>query len=161
MKEIIKLSTIRLAAETLVTLVFIALVYHIISAHNNCRTHKQITKMIESNIGGNYFNVDSVKELIVKEGNLSAYNLWAYNVFIHVKRCDHMDLLPYSIYMANKYHYADIYYDVYRCLDSFQTFSEFDSLDSETKELAIMYLKKSSERRYGVAKLQLQRLKIE
>ena len=42
-----------------------------------------------------------------------------------------------------------------------KTFSEFDSLDSETKELAIMYLKKSSERKYGVAKLQLQRLKIE
>ena len=66
-----------------------------------------------------------------------------------------------AIKTENKYHYAELYYDVYRCLDSFQTFSEFDSLDSETKELAIMYLKKSSERKYGVAKLQLQRLKIE
>ena len=105
-------------------------------------------------------NLDSLKTLVVEYGDLEAYSDLETGL-IHQSPTFVFDILPYSLYMANKYHYADIYYDVYRCLDFFQTFSEFDSLDSETKELAIMYLKKSSERKYGVAKLQLQRLKIE
>ena len=146
------------AIVVLAIIIGLCFCFHI---HNENKRKKQVYEKIENNITEVYFNEDSLKELIVSEGNLSAYLMLRSKANVHQKRCDFMDLLPYSIYMANKYHYADIYYDVYRCLDFFQTFSEFDSLDSETKELAIMYLKKSSERRYGVAKLQLQRLKIE
>ena len=146
------------AIVVLAIIIGLCFCFHI---HNENKRKKQVYEKIENNITEVYFNEDSLKELIVSEGNLSAYLMLRSKANVHQKRCDFMDLLPYSIYMANKYHYAELYDDVYRCLDSFQTFSEFDSLDSETKELAIMYLKKSSERKYGVAKLQLQRLKIE
>ena len=102
-----KQQKMRDALDAIVVLAIIIGLCFCFHIHNENKRKKQVYEKIENNITEVYFNEDSLKELIVSEGNLSAYLMLRSKANVHQKRCDFMDLLPYSIYMANKYHYAE------------------------------------------------------
>ena len=58
------------------------------------------------------------------------------------------EILPYSLLMANKYNYPQAYYDVYESLVLMQSVGQntIDSLDVKTLDMALEYLKLSSDK---------------
>lgn len=102
-------------------------------------------------------NLDSLKTLVVEYGDLEAYSDLETGL-IHQSPTFVFDILPYSLYMANKYHYIDAYYRVYLCLRNFHPSGNLDSLDTETKELALVYLKKAADNGLSGAVEELQQL---
>jgi len=93
----------------------------------------------------NYTNpIENVIPLVL-DGNINAYKE------LHIAYLDSIPcLLPYARLMADKYDYDIAYYDVYMCL----TFrkgtpdesARLDSLDEQTRKMALDYLKKGAEK---------------
>lgn len=127
-------------------------VYHYLVCHPSV---EEMMELMNNDITGNYFNLDSLKTMTIEKGDLEAY----YDLekgLIHQSPTFEFDYLPYSLYMANKYHYADAYYSVYWSLTFFHPSGDLDSLDAETRELAISYLKKAARKGLAVATDELQ-----
>ena len=90
-----------------------------------------------------------VKELIplVLNGDTDAY----YELYIAYYELNPSDFLPYALLMANKYDYDKAYYDVFDRLTllywkSYNKSISLDSLDNQTRKMALDYLKKGAEK---------------
>jgi len=92
-----------------------------------------------------------IDELIpcVLEGNTNAYD----ELCIAYMDIDMSSLLPYALLMANKYDYTMAYYDVYSCLTSLylgicddDDDCCLDSLDMQTRAVALEYFKKAADK---------------
>jgi len=79
---------------------------------------------------------------------------------------DMPSFLPYALLMANKYDYTMAYYDVYSCLTSLywnglDSSISLDSLDNQTRMMALEYLKKAADKGERNASWELGRLCLE
>ena len=87
-------------------------------------------------------------ERLVLEGNTDAYD----ELYIAYMDIGEVRLLPYALLMANKYDYTNAYYDVYCCLaflywdNCVETECFLDSLDIQTRTMALEYLKKAADK---------------
>ena len=96
-------------------------------------------------------NASPINELepFVLKGNVEAYDELCQ---AYMENDMHSSLLPYALLMANKYDYTMAYYDVYSCLsfiywDSCHDEScSLDSLDMQTRKMALDYLKKAADK---------------
>lgn len=92
----------------------------------------------------NITDFQQLKINIIK-GNITSYEELSTKYF----ESNYLDMLPYSLMMANKYHYPRAYYDVYEilmvsggCVED----HNLNCLDDLTKELALDYLKLAIEK---------------
>ena len=91
--------------------------------------------------------VNELESLVLK-GDTNAYD----ELFIAYLDIGSTRLLPYALLMANKYDYTDAYYDVYFCLtllywdDCLDESCYLDSLDIQTRTMALEYLKKAADK---------------
>ena len=86
--------------------------------------------------------ISLLKKSIVINGDVSAYNELSAR---YIKREKYFDILPFSFIMAGEYEYLSAYYDVFFYVYAANSNSCFDydlsCLDSQTKTLALKYLK--------------------
>ena len=86
----------------------------------------------------------SLSELknLVKEGNTMAYDELSI-AFLDEQYSD--EFLIYAIIMANKYDYAQAYFDVFDCfIETFRL--DIIKIDEQTASLAIAYLEKAAKK---------------
>lgn len=93
-----------------------------------------------------YNEADSIPKYIyniVVHGNTDDY----YSLFLIYMDRNSYDILPYSIIMADKYHYAQAYEDTYDCLwlNSGAKLYSLEGLDPQSKKMILKYLKLSYE----------------
>jgi TPR repeat protein len=86
-------------------------------------------------------------ERLVLTGDINSYEE------LHIAYLDFNEpsLLPYALLMANKYDYTMAYYDVYDCLtmlywNGVSSSISLDSLDKQTRAMALKYLKKAADK---------------
>jgi TPR repeat protein len=101
--------------------------------------------------------INELKELVLTKGDTVAYDELAI-AFLNEQFCE--EYLVYSIFMANKYNYPYAYFQVYHCL-TFDLKYHAKSLDEETIDLAIKYLKRGVELREYQAMVTLGNLYLE
>lgn len=100
----------------------------------------------------NHSNLDNRKNLFDKSFSSSTYedeifyfgNVEFYNFFC-IKYTDYtqVNLLFWSLFMANKYDYVKAHLNVYYILNDYHL--SFDEIDTETKKLMLYHLEKASE----------------
>ena len=96
--------------------------------------------------------VSELKRLVLK-GNINAYE----ELCVAYMDIEETGLLPYALLMANKYDYSVAYYHVFDCLtllyydDCNDIDCCLDSLDSQTRTMALEYLKKAADKGEGNA----------
>ena len=79
---------------------------------------------------------DDLQKLIVFNGDTNAYEELSIQYFDH----DHQDeFLIYALVMANKYDYAQAYFDVFYCL-TLPFYGTGAQIDEKTAHIAIVYL---------------------
>lgn len=128
---------------------------------------KTITKNESSTVSLylGYFNdknkVDSLMFKIVNKGDTLAYKDLS---MIYALSGHRSDYLRVSLIMANKYQYAQAYYDVYNDLyrtnsyisgNKEETIEDLNVLDNETRNLAFKYLEKAASKGHTKAKKSL------
>ncbi|AYN03765.1 hypothetical protein [Flavobacterium sp. 140616W15] len=137
----------------------------------NCKDNIEVKPKIEENskstlgVYQDYFNdkkkVNSLMDKIVFRGDTLAYKELS---MIYALSGHRSDYLRVSLIMANKYQYAQAYYDVYNDLyrtnsyisgNKEETIEDLNLLDKETRNLAIKYLEKSASKGYTKAKKSL------
>jgi hypothetical protein len=85
----------------------------------------------------------------VLSGDVKAYNRLKI-LYTKQLRASEREIIFYSLFMANKYHYAPAYFDVYTCL--WQAFNggkyaelwDMTHFDPKSKKMALYYLKQSA-----------------
>ena len=73
-------------------------VYHYLVCHPSV---EEMMELMNNDIIGNYFNLDSLKTMTIEKGDLEAY----YDLekgLIHQSPTFEFDYLPYSLYMAKR-----------------------------------------------------------
>ncbi|MFA7688216.1 MAG: hypothetical protein WCY25_10170 [Moheibacter sp.] len=100
-------------------------------------------------------NIDDLKQKIILNGNVDAYNQ-LYLDYMHDS--NQTDFLPYSIIMANEHEYPQAFFDVFELLYSTIYYKKesrnyescvdlnLSCLDLETRSVALSFLKKAIER---------------
>ena len=113
----------------------------------SCKKNNEIAV---SRSGSHYLYEISLKEKVICSGDTSSYLELST---IYSDDANEGDMLAYSLIMANKYNYPDAYYDVFDILNSIPKINgntclkkkyfdnEFNSLDKETRNMAIKYFK--------------------
>ena len=81
--------------------------------------------------------VKELKKLVIEKGDTVAF----YELIFALSRDE---LLIYALHLANKYDYADAYFWVYNSLISFYEDNKIE-IDTQTLNLALMYLNKGVE----------------
>ncbi|WP_394775761.1 hypothetical protein [Flavobacterium sp.] len=112
-----------------------------------------------------YFNdknkVDSLMDKIVNKGDTIAYRDLS---MIYALSGHRSDYLRVSLIMANKYQYAQAYYDVYNDFyrtnnyiigNKEETIEDLNVLDKETRNLAFKYLEKAASKGHTKARKSL------
>ena len=84
-------------------------------------------------------HIEDLKTKIMREGDIKAYNELCD---IHLNR-DQEGILFWSFVMADKYHYPDAYFDVFKCLKRLKNIGPVhsDKDDILSEKLATEYLK--------------------
>ena len=80
---------------------------------------------------------DELQQNVIVFGDTNSYNQL---LFYHYGA----DLLPYAVFMSNKYHYPKACYDVYSLLDYYFDVNNIDC-DSATSQYILYYLRKGLE----------------
>ncbi len=81
-----------------------------------------------------------ISKKIISEGDTNLYQSFFDN---YDDDLANDRLLPYSLIMANKFHYIPAFYHVFEILVSVNYETDISMLDPETKEFAISYFKKA------------------
>lgn len=94
-----------------------------------------------------YFSyVRNLKSEITNRGNIDSYKNLRN---IYMDDCQELDMLPYSLIMANKFNHSFAYFDVFVCLVQTHYYQNIDDiynleiLDYKTRDLALKYLMQS------------------
>jgi len=120
------------------TICFVMVSFAIISL--SCKTHNQ-----EKNCSINSVEktISELKKQVIECGDSCAYD----DLKIQLMDFNYgsEELLPYAMVMANKYDYAQAYYDVFDCL-TIPYWSDFSRIDPKTAELAVSYLLVAAEK---------------
>jgi TPR repeat protein len=95
-----------------------------------------------------------LKKAIIENGDTLAYDK-LFTMYLDYKYQE--ELLFYSLIMANKYNYIDAYFDVFYEFFSINEYyggerNSLDSLDKDSKDMAIRYLKQAVNKGHKQAK---------
>lgn len=90
----------------------------------------------------NYYTSEylEISKKIISEGDTNLYQSF-FDTYDDDLANDR--LLPYSLIMANKFHYIPAFYHVFEILASVNYETDISMLDHDTKEFAISYFKKA------------------
>jgi len=135
----------------LFSLLFLLLFFHNNKLEENMASDINLTSSINSE--ESFRELEELRELrlSVKKGDVEAYKKLGLYFFKSPDPNCYIQFLPYALLMANKYDYTMAYYDVFDCLtslywSSFNTSISLDSLDEQTREMALEYLKKAADK---------------
>lgn len=123
-----------------------------------CCTKKKKSQITESIPFEVSLTGDSISKLIdnaLNLGDLSSYNKASSYFFLRDKS---EDFLFTSFIMANKYNCSEAYYHVYKILNSTRNQEKLDSLDEQTKRIALFYLLRSYEMGYSQSKYEIENI---
>lgn len=90
-------------------------------------------------------SLDRLEHQALTQGDTMAY---MYAASAHFQEGSDAEFLYTSLIMANKYHYSDAYYGVYTALAHSNLNDSYETLDDDTKFIALYYLLKAKEKGY-------------
>ena len=108
--------------------------------------HNYLVVKNDNNMYGDMEYIDehlSLKKRIIENGDTSAYKEYLEKISIYDKN-NELDKLSYSIYMSNRYNYPFASYQVYKSICNWQK-GGLDSLDVDSRKIALYYQKKATE----------------
>ncbi len=105
---------------------------------------KVVTNIYPEEFGASYpkSKIDSLKKLTIEKGDKTAYRLLYVQ---YAKRYRHGEIFLYSLQMAHKYNHPQAYYDIYYILTEKENTNSIDSLDEQTKNMALYYYTRAHE----------------
>lgn len=102
-------------------------------------------------------NLYKEKKNVIERGDTNAYKSILENYQSYYQH-DPSKIFYYSFIMATKYHYVPANYDTYKSLIS--NYGTLDSLDKDTKHLALFFLRRGINRGDILCKIEYHRLQI-
>jgi hypothetical protein len=96
--------------------------------------------------------IDSLTKLVIKNGNINAFNMVH---MLYAEKLKDQDILYLSILMAHKYNYNYGYFSVYTTLVNQKDYG-LKELDEQTQNMALYYLVRSYELGYKDALYQIE-----